>query len=54
MVPHEHKLVCVAQWPDAGGKSNLASLVDNAIVEAATMEQSAVCQLPEVLRSCTH
>ena len=40
MITDKDKLVCESQGAEAGGKGNLRSFVDDAVVELASREQS--------------
>jgi len=42
VIADKDKLVCESQWTEAGGERNLRSFIDDAVVELASGEQSAV------------
>ena len=47
VIADEDKLVCESQWAETGGKRDLRSFVDDAIVELTSGEQSAIMHCVE-------
>ena len=42
VVADKDKFVCESQWTETGGKGNLRSFIDDAVVESTSGEQSAI------------
>ena len=53
VISNEDKLVCESQWAETGGERNLRSFVDDAIVELASGEQSAMMYCVKCLQGPT-
>jgi hypothetical protein len=53
VITDKNKLVCESQWAEAGGKGDLRSFVDDAVVEFAFGEQSAIVRRVKCLQEPT-
>jgi hypothetical protein len=53
VITDKDKLVCESQWAEAGGKGDLRSFIDDAVVELASGEQSAIIHRVECLQEPT-